>query len=91
MKHKYKIIFGLIGLMIFIVLLFSLAQSIGEDAKEVKCYDKFSNEIKGETCLEDPVTQGDAVAVGLIGTIFLAGLIFMGGMLDMLLEDEHEN
>ena len=82
MGDKFKTILGwfliILAVLMFIGLITYLA-IIEEDIqeKEVKCYDKFSNEIIGQICIEEYNANFDE---SLLGFPFLIAIIFIGGV-----------
>jgi len=84
MKGKIMKLLGffsiLIGLIIFLYPLIFLDSFTEEKIKErnVKCYDKYSNEIVGQTCIEKYLEGSGIVSLCVImSALFIAvGLLF---------------
>ena len=73
-NHSGKIVFGLIGSLMFILILF-----FGFDIKELNgektdCYDGFRNKIEGQTCIVENFFNSQ-VAANFFG-IIIGGIMF---------------
>jgi hypothetical protein len=70
-------IIGILGILFFIIGIMG-ANKAEVVTKEVKCFDKFSNEIVGQICLEDELQEGTWtiwLVIGLIA-LLISGIVF---------------
>ena len=87
MKHKYMILFGFVGFALFLVFFVVAVESMEEGTKEVKCYDKFGNEIKGVVCLSEPLTKEGLGLTACAGILILVTVTILGGLFDQFVEE----
>lgn len=75
MTYKIKEKEKLIALLLFIIAIsflipIEINRMQSDEVKEVKCYDEFRNEIKGETCLEKDFWGKDIEPLFLLTFVF---------------------
>ena len=70
------VVFMLLGFGIGGSLIYSsLTLEVGD--KQVKCFDRFSNEIIGQTCIRE-TTQDESIGLFTLGVVIIIGFVAIG-------------
>lgn len=81
MKFKIGYLFMVIGIIMFSIFVYGvLTLEYGEE--EVDCYDRWNNEIIGETCIEVTDSE-DALIYFMFSLVILIAFVFMGVMINV--------
>ncbi len=68
-----RIIFGIFALILSLAFIWGLflSQPTENSQKDVPCYDRWNNEIKGETCIEETIGIPKGVLIGIASVMSL--------------------